>query len=108
MKSLINNNLYLSDLDECKNSIVNIEVLKNKSILITGATGLIGSFIVDIIYRINKTSKFNIKVYALGRSLKKLRERFDYAINDANFIFIEQDVTHKFKLTNCTLALLSL
>lgn len=100
MKSLINNNLYISDLDECKSSIVNLDLLKNKSILITGATGLIGSFIVDVIYRINKNSKFNIKVYALGRSLKKLRERFYYAINDANFIFIEQDVTHKFKLTN--------
>lgn len=100
MKSLINNNLYLKDLDVCKNNIINLEVLKNKSILITGATGLIGSFIVDTIYRINQTTQLNIKVYALGRSLKRLYERFDYVINDANFIFIEQDVTNKFKLTD--------
>lgn len=100
MKTLIDNNLYINDLDECISSIVNLELLKNKSILITGATGLIGSFIVDSIYRINKTTQLNIKVYALGRSLKRLCERFVYAINDANFIFVEQDVTNKFELTN--------
>lgn len=95
MKSLINNNLYLNDLDECQNSIVNIELLRNKSILITGATGLIGSFIVDLINRVNKTSQLNIKLYALGRSLTRLRERFRYAIDDKNLIFIEQDITKK-------------
>ena len=72
MKSLINYNLYLNDLDECKDSIVNLELLNNKSILITGATGLIGSFLVDAIIRVNKTSTINVKVYAMGRSLEKL------------------------------------
>ncbi len=103
MKSLINYNLYLNDLDECKDSIVNLELLNNKSILITGATGLIGSFLVDAIIRVNKTSTINVKVYAMGRSLEKLRERFSYAIDDENLVFVEQDVTRNFNLKDISI-----
>lgn len=98
MKSLIENQLYLDDLDCCIESIVELSKLHNKSILITGASGLIGSFLVDVFYRINILKKFNIKVYALGRNIAKLHDRFPYLVNDRNIIFIEHNVINMLNL----------
>lgn len=97
-RSLINNTLYVSDIDLCVNSVVSLDQLRDKSVLVTGATGLIGSFIVDVLYRANLVRKLNIKIYALGRSYKRLVERFCYASNDDSVTFVEQDVTCEMNL----------
>ena len=47
------NRLYEEDLENVANSI-DINALKNKTLFITGANGLIGRFIVDLIMYINK------------------------------------------------------
>lgn len=92
MKNIYYNNTYQNDLDKClKNIGIIAKKLENESILITGATGLIGSFIVDCLYKLVKDYKFNIKIYALGRSLERLKHRFIY--DEENIItFIERDV----------------
>lgn len=59
----------------------------NKSILITGATGLICSNLAD---RILGSS--NAKVFLLGRNEEKLRNRFSYA-SDERVEFIVQDAS---------------
>ena len=92
IKTLYNNQLYLSDIDTCIRHIVNLSQLKNKNVLVTGATGLIGSFIVDIMHRLNEKLNFNIKIYALGRSIKRLNDRFTYLENGEDVFFIEQDI----------------
>lgn len=43
--------LYLEDIDRALNHVVGIEALQNKSILVTGATGTIGSFVADVLIR---------------------------------------------------------
>lgn len=40
------------------------------SILVTGATGLIGSCAIDIMLAANREQNANIQIYALGRSEK--------------------------------------
>lgn len=50
--------------------------IKNVSILITGATGLIGSCIIDILITANKNFDANIKIYALARSKDRIMKRF--------------------------------
>ena len=55
----------------------------NKSILITGANGLIGSYMVEYLHSVGA------KVYAMSRSLEKLERRFG---KDAGINFIEQDL----------------
>lgn len=50
--------------------------IKNVSILITGATGLIGSCIIDILITANKNFDANIKIYALARSIDRIMKRF--------------------------------
>lgn len=65
-----------------------MELYSKKTVLITGATGLIGSHIVDELM-----SMGDVKVIALSRNRKKLEEGFqDYLINP-NFQIKVQDIT---------------
>lgn len=67
--------------------------LKNKSILLSGATGLVGSFLIDVILKKNMTDDINCTIYALGRNEEKAKKRFAQFFNDPHFIFISHDVT---------------
>ena len=60
----------------------------NKTVLITGATGLIGSHIVDELM-----TKTTAKVIALSRSEKKLTEAFKEYIDNPRFSVCAQNIT---------------
>lgn len=51
---MIDNLIYKEDIEYVANLELPWEKLKNKSVLITGASGLIGSFLIDVLMR--KTS----------------------------------------------------
>lgn len=61
--------------------------LRDVSILVTGATGLIGSCAIDVLSVLNKEFGANIKIYALGRNKNKIESRFG-----KNVIPVEQDI----------------
>lgn len=87
MKIFENNN-YILDLKYVTELELPWEKLNNKSIMISGATGLIGSCLIDVLMLKN----INCKVFALGRSEKKARERFSYCWNSERFEFVQYDV----------------
>lgn len=62
-----------------------------KSFLITGASGLIGSCVIDLLMLANQEGANN-HIYALGRSLEKLNKRFSSFANNKYFHIIAQDV----------------
>ena len=62
---------YLNDLDLAIQHTVGIEQLKGTTILVTGATGTIGSFVADMLLRYNQTNNACITVCVAGRILKK-------------------------------------
>ena len=65
--------------------------IRDGSILVTGASGLIGSCLVDLLMLANKFGR-NFDVYALGRSKAKMKNRFS-AFNDSNLLhLVEQDI----------------
>lgn len=66
--------------------------LNNKSIMVSGATGLLGSFFIDVILEKNKECGLNCTIYALGRDKKKANERFSEYAHDPYFVFIPYDV----------------
>ncbi len=76
--SLYQSKTYLQDLSTAIAASVGIEALDGSRILITGATGTIGSFLVDMLVRYSKSGG-NLTLYAAARSLTRLRERFDGA-----------------------------
>lgn len=50
--------------------------LRNTSILVTGATGLVGSCAIDVLSTANNELDANIKIYALSRNKSKIQKRF--------------------------------
>ena len=73
------------------------EKLKDKNIMLSGATGLLGSFLIDVIFEKNASDRLGCKVYALGRNEEKAKERFSKFADDSHFIFIPYDVKQPFE-----------
>ena len=59
---LYQNNLYMEDVHYVVNMDIPWEKLKDKRIMISGATGLIGSFLIDVILENNIINKLNCKI----------------------------------------------
>lgn len=67
-----------------------IDGMRDKSILITGATGLIGSYLIDFLIWANSEHKLNLEIFATSTSTDKLVRRFG---NPPNMHFIECDLS---------------
>lgn len=72
----LNNTLYREDVDSSCKNIQEIQKLYETRIFITGATGLVGSFLVDILRHLNKEYETHIQIYAVSRKIEKLEARF--------------------------------
>lgn len=84
---MIRNTIYREALEKVINEIS----IGDGSILVTGASGLIGSCLVDLLMLANNFGR-NFEVYALGRNKEKMKNRFS-AFDDSDLLhFIEQDV----------------
>ena len=94
--NLIDNLLYQEDIRRVAALSLPWEKLKNSSVLISGATGLIGSFLIDVIMYLNQTQEIKCRVYALGRSEEKAKARFGYCYDTEWFLFIPYDINLPF------------
>ena len=82
--------LYIEDLDNIV-KVQGFDLLYDKSILITGATGLIGVCLIDALMYANRNGA-DITVYAVGRNKENAGARLGEYYNDKHFRFFEQDV----------------
>lgn len=87
------NKLHPYYIEDIKNvlSVDGIEELKGKSFLITGATGLLGTHLIDALMALG-----DVKVYAVGRNKERATERLGEYFGNPLFEFIEQDVCTPF------------
>lgn len=90
--------IYRNDLRNTFKGIVNIQKLYYKSILITGATGLIGSFAADMLLYANRIENAEIEIYLLARDEKRLRKRFSSSLDEKRLHFVIQDVVDPLEL----------
>lgn len=81
--------LYQEDLDRILQTD-GVSNLQGKRFLMTGATGLIGTCLIDALMRYNEQGA-DIDIYALGRSREKAATRLGEYFEDAHFHFIEHD-----------------
>ena len=81
--------LYTEDLETTLAHAVDIEKLYGKKVLITGATGTIGSFAADALIHLNQKVKANIRVLLAGRSVEKLQNQFG---NHDNVKYLSYDL----------------
>lgn len=74
---------WIDEINETIDAIPFLPELEDKSIMLTGAAGLVCSAIVDILIRYNETHKKRIHVILAGRWLEEMTNRFgQYAQKD--------------------------
>lgn len=88
----INHEIYKSDVDAAAQENLEWEKLAGKSLLLTGATGLIGTMIVDVLMKKNRDENLNVTIYAAGRNEKIAAQRFADYWDDKNFKFVKMNV----------------
>lgn len=97
---LYDNKLYLEDVGYVAKLNLPWEKLAGKNLMLSGATGLIGSFLVDVLMEKNAADALNCTVYALGRNERKARERFSKYSDDSHLVFIPYDVKYPLERKN--------
>ena len=88
----IKNKLYRDDIIRVATLSLPWGKLYGKKILLTGASGLIGTVLVDVLMYKNNVDKLNVKIFAVGRNKDRAKERFADYWNDDNFSFIAADI----------------
>lgn len=81
-----NHSLYREDVQNVL-TVDGLDTLKGKSVLVTGATGLLGVHLIDVLMALG-----GVKVYAVGRSKAKAENRLGEYYANPLFKFVEQDV----------------
>ena len=87
MKSVLD-----EDLEVLSKSNLAFEQFRGKSILITGATGLIGSLLVKTFLYCNQNHHLGMKVYALVRSIEKANTIFSDCVGAAELKCVIADL----------------
>lgn len=82
--------MYQEDVNNIFSQDLPWEKFNGKSIFVTGATGLIGGCLVDVLMR---NPKRDYQVYASGRNEESAHYRFKSFISDKDFHFVKYDVT---------------
>ena len=90
---LYDNTLWIADIDKVIDVLPELDDIAGKAVMITGATGLICSSVVDILFRYNDTHKKKIKILAAGRRRKTMYDRFHEMTDRNDFTFITYDAT---------------
>lgn len=86
-----NHPLYIEDIKNVLISVPGLESLKGKTVLVTGATGLLGVHLIDTLMALE-----NVNIYAVGRNKSKAEKRLGEYFSSPFFRFIEQDVCWPF------------
>ena len=90
--TLLENNLYKEDVKHVATMDLPWEKLAGKTVLLSGATGLVGSFLIDVINYRNSECGSNTKIVALGRNKQRIYDRFGLSGDTELFKAIVQDV----------------
>lgn len=88
------NKYLLKDIKTTVEAFVAIELIKDKTFFITGANGLIGSFLIEVLMYLNEKHGLNITVIANSRSQEKLEKRFPEYLANPLFRYYIGDINH--------------
>ena len=84
--------LYRQDVKNVAETALPWEKLKNNSVLIIGASGMIGTFLIDVLMYKNEVEQANIRVYAVARDEEKAKQRFASYWHSEKFRFLAWDI----------------
>ena len=100
---ILNSKKYIDCLKETAALPLPYEKLRGKTILVVGATGLIGAYLIDSVMFLNESIDLNCRIFAVGRDEKKLKSFFACYSESKKINFISQDVMLPFcaELEDC-------
>ncbi len=87
------NKIVLEDLDNVYKRDINWSQFRNASVLITGANGLIATYLIYILLYLNECDNLGVKVIGLARSQEKMKLKYGTLLEREDFEVIYQDVT---------------
>lgn len=97
---LLDNKWYQDDVRQVAQLPLPWEKLTNSTLLITGATGLIGSFLVDVLMLKRKEEGLTCTVYTMNRRAENARKRFAPYLADGGVHCLEGDVNQDLRNIN--------
>jgi nucleoside-diphosphate-sugar epimerase len=90
------NPLYKEDLEYSLSLPLPWEQLNKKTLFITGATGTIGTYLIDVLMLLAVKKNIICKVIAMARTKKRFEERFSQYLKNDNLVFLCHDVNSSF------------
>lgn len=88
-------NLYQLQLQTIAEQTLPWDKLENKTLLLSGATGMIGKCLIDLLMLRNKLFGSNIEVIALSRNAETAKERFEEYWDLPEFTYFSCDINNE-------------
>jgi len=89
---LLDNPTYRDDVAALAALDLGWDRLADSSIVLSGASGMIGSFLVDVVMKKNLDDQLNCTITALARNRAGLEERFAPYYQDKNLVIMKADL----------------
>lgn len=89
---LLENKLYQNDVRSIANTNIDWSILRDSTILITGASGMINSALIDVLMCRNVVFHDNIHILGVGRNESKFWKRFIAYKDNPEFEFVACDI----------------
>lgn len=94
----MNNLVIMKDMEDIFSRNINWKKLDGKTILLTGAYGMLASYIVYFVDYLNAVKNINVEIIALVRNADKFQKRFD-TISKKNYVHvIKNDLSGKIEI----------
>ena len=87
------NKVILEDLENVSKRDIDWEKFRNASVLVTGANGLIATYIAYLFFYLNEYKGLGAKVIGLARNPEKVKPKYGSLLDRDDFEVVYQDVT---------------
>lgn len=71
---------------------------RNKTVLVSGASGMLPAYMVKTLLYLNEKEFFNIKIIGIVRNLEVAKQRFKDFLENTNFKLLKLDITEKINI----------
>ena len=82
---------FANELEACSEIGIDWSAIDNRTIMITGATGLVGRYLIEALMKRNRLKGVSTKIIAVGRSMEKLERTFA-DLKSGELSFLQHDV----------------
>ncbi|KAI4452563.1 hypothetical protein C823_007147 [Eubacterium plexicaudatum ASF492] len=85
-----NHSAYIEEIKRIAARVRQSGYFQNRTVAITGASGMIGSELTDVVMYANYQWGLHCRIYAVVRNLQKAEQRFDKYLGSSYFVYAKQ------------------